>query len=93
MCGGGGRISADATVSELPFFHERPDGKHTFRILNNICIDYLGQRCQWEVIKNAELDVVVSLCVRSKRAMPQKGQDRSPKGEYVLYRVRNYLRS
>ena len=46
------------------------------------------QGCHWEVIKNAELHSVVSLCVCSTREMPQRGQDRSSKGaegeEYVL---------
>ena len=32
-----------------------------------------NQRCQWKVITNAELHFVVSLCVRSTRAMPPKG--------------------
>ena len=46
------------------------------------------QGCQREVIKNIELHFVVSLCVPRTRSMPQKGQDRSPKGgegeEYVV---------
>ena len=47
-----------------------------------------NQGRQWEVIKNAGLHFVVSLCVRSTCAKPQRGQDRSSKRaegeEYVL---------
>ena len=50
------------------------------------------QGCQWEVITNAELHYVVSLYVRSTRPIPQRGQDRRPKGAeeriMSLYSVR-----
>ena len=53
------------------------------------------QGCQWEVINNAELHFVISLCMRNTCASPEGAKTEAPKvlreRNMSLYSVRNYL--